>query len=74
MFRTQGLQTASKKDTVISLKKNLLPIAELTTPNIHEAQEISGIMIETMEDAIEFINKIKTIEVNKRIVKYHEVE
>ena len=28
----------------------------------------------TMEDAIEFINKIKNIEVNKRIVKYHEVE
>ena len=28
----------------------------------------------TMEDAINFINKIKTIEVNKRIVKYHEIE
>ena len=28
----------------------------------------------TMEDAIDFINKIKKIEVNKRIVKYHEIE
>jgi len=43
----------SKKDMVVSLKKNLLPVAELATPNIHEAQEISGIKIETMEDAIE---------------------
>ncbi|HML06248.1 MAG TPA: bifunctional hydroxymethylpyrimidine kinase/phosphomethylpyrimidine kinase [Methanobacterium sp.] len=43
----------SKKDMVVSLKKNLLPVAQLATPNIHEAQEISGIKIETMEDAIE---------------------
>lgn len=48
----------SKKDLVISLKKDLLPIAELTTPNIHEAQEISGIMIETMEDAVKASEKI----------------
>jgi hydroxymethylpyrimidine/phosphomethylpyrimidine kinase len=48
----------SKKDFVKSLKKNLLPIAELTTPNIYEAQEISGIKIETMEDAMKAAEKI----------------
>lgn len=48
----------SKNDMAKSLKKNLLPLAELTTPNIHEAQEISGIKIETMEDATEAALKI----------------
>lgn len=35
-----------------SLKKHLLPIALLTTPNIFEAQVISGIEIKDEEDAI----------------------
>ena len=48
----------SKKDYVKSLKKNLLTIAKLTTPNIYEAQQISGIKIETMEDAIKAAEKI----------------
>lgn len=48
----------SKKDIAQSLKKNLLPIAELVTPNIHEAQQISGIRIETIEDAVEAAVKI----------------
>ena len=51
----------SKKDFVSSLKKNLLPLAELTTPNIYEAQEISGIRIETMEDAMKAAEKIGKI-------------
>lgn len=48
----------SKKDFVNSLKKNLLPIAELTTPNIYEAEQISGIEIETLEDAMKAALKI----------------
>ena len=48
----------SKKDFVKSLKKNLLPLAELTTPNIYEAQEISGIKIETVEDAMKAAENI----------------
>jgi len=48
----------SKKNIIQSLKKNLLPIAELVTPNIHEAQQISGIRIEAVEDAIEAAVKI----------------
>ena len=41
----------SKDDVVESLKNYLLPIAELTTPNISEAQKISGIHINNEEDA-----------------------
>lgn len=48
----------SKKDIARSLKNNLLPIAYLTTPNIHEASKISGISIETMDDAIKAALKI----------------
>lgn len=51
----------SKKDMVSSLKKNLLPLAEITTPNIHEAGEISGIKIETLEDAKKAAEKIGKI-------------
>jgi len=48
----------SKKNIVQSLKKNLLPLAELVTPNVLEAQQISGIRIDTIEDAIEAAIKI----------------
>jgi len=48
----------SQKDFARSLKKYLLPVAELTTPNIHEAQEISGVKIESAEDSIEAALKI----------------
>lgn len=48
----------SQKDFVRSLKKYLLPVAALTTPNIHEAQEISGVKIESTEDSIEAALKI----------------
>lgn len=48
----------SKKDIAKSLKKYLLPFATLTTPNIYEAQEISGIKIENVEDSIKAAEKI----------------
>ena len=48
----------SQKDFVRSLKKYLLPVAALTTPNIYEAQEISGVKIESTEDSIEAALKI----------------
>jgi len=42
----------STKNVAESLKKHLLPLATLITPNIFEASEISGIKIETVEDSI----------------------
>ena len=51
----------SQKNFAKSLKKYLLPVAELTTPNIHEAQEISGVKIESTEDSIEAALKIGEI-------------
>jgi len=43
----------SRKDLVKSLRKYLLPQAILTTPNIWEAQALSGIEISGEEEAIE---------------------
>jgi len=48
----------SKKDVAKSIKKHLLPIATLATPNIYEAQEISGVKIETLDDSIKAALKI----------------
>ncbi|NOZ58194.1 MAG: bifunctional hydroxymethylpyrimidine kinase/phosphomethylpyrimidine kinase [Euryarchaeota archaeon] len=50
MVATSGdaLQQGGAAD---ALKKHLLPVATLITPNIHEAQVLSGIRIDTLEDA-----------------------
>lgn len=45
--------TLSRDDLAESLKKHLLPLAELTTPNIHEAEVLSGLEIKNEEDACE---------------------
>ena len=40
-----------KPDAVDTLKKELLPLALIVTPNIHEAQQLSGIEITTLAEA-----------------------
>jgi len=47
-----------REDVVDSLKKKLLPQAQLATPNIYEAQALSGVQITDEEDAIEAAYKI----------------
>lgn len=51
----------SKDDVVRSLKEDLLPLAQLTTPNIYEAQALSRITIKNQEDAIKAACKIGEI-------------
>ncbi|BDZ68889.1 bifunctional hydroxymethylpyrimidine kinase/phosphomethylpyrimidine kinase [Methanobacterium ferruginis] len=41
----------SKENLVKPLKKHLLPLARLTTPNIHEAQALTGLEINNEQDA-----------------------
>lgn len=48
----------SQKDLADSLKKNLLPLAQITTPNIYEASILSGIEINNEEDALKAATKI----------------
>jgi len=40
-----------KPDAIETLKKLLFPLALVVTPNIHEAQQLSGIAISTLADA-----------------------
>ena len=40
-----------KPDAIDALKKELIPLALIVTPNIHEAQQLSGIEIKTLADA-----------------------
>lgn len=51
----------SQKEVARSIKKYMLPGAILTTPNVYEAQEISGMKIETVEDSIKAALKIGKI-------------
>lgn len=51
MVATSGADLI-KKDSVRVLKENLFPIATLITPNIIEANVLSGIKIESKEDMI----------------------
>ncbi len=41
-----------------AIKEDLLPIAQLTTPNVYEAQVLSGIKIGSEEDAVEAAYRI----------------
>jgi len=43
--------TLSRDDLAKSMKKHLLPLAKLTTPNIHEAEVLTGLEIKNEEDA-----------------------
>ncbi len=40
-----------KPEAIDVLKKELIPLALIVTPNIHEAQQLSGIEIDTLADA-----------------------
>src|SRR5262245_59907465 len=40
-----------KPDAIEALKKQLFPLALLVTPNVHEAQQLSGIEIKSLADA-----------------------
>ncbi len=51
----------SKNSMIHAIKKHLLPLAQLTTPNIFEAQALSGIEVENKEDAVKAATKIGEI-------------
>ena len=49
----------TKEDIANAINKYLLPNAVLTTPNVSEAEKLSGIDINTKEDAIKACEKIR---------------
>lgn len=57
MVATSG-SVLLKTDAVETLEKELLPLAEVVTPNIPEAEILSGMAIKTKEDMLEAAEKI----------------
>ena len=55
MVATSG-SALMKNDAVKTLIEELLPIAALVTPNIPEAEILSGLKIENREDIIAALN------------------
>ena len=51
MLATSGARLI-REDAIITLKNELLPISTIITPNIPEAEALSGMAIETAEDMI----------------------
>ena len=47
----KGGQALLKPDAIDTIKKELFPLALLVTPNVHEAQQLSGIEITSLADA-----------------------
>lgn len=47
-----------EKNALRSIKKRLIPLAKTVTPNIYEAERISGMKIETVDDAVRSAEKI----------------
>ena len=57
MVATSGAKLISD-DAIDTLKENLLPMADILTPNIPEAEVLSGMAIKTEEDMIKAAEKI----------------
>ena len=57
MVATSGARLISE-DAVSTLKEKLFPLADVLTPNIPEARELTGMKIETAEDMVTAAEKI----------------
>lgn len=57
MVATSGSKLISD-DAIGTLKKNLLPLATIITPNIPEAEVLSGICVKTAEDMVQAAKQI----------------
>lgn len=59
MVATSG-STLMENRTVQTLKEKMIPLADLITPNLQEAEVLSGITIQSKEDMVEAAKKIET--------------
>ncbi len=58
-----------REDAVKELKEDLIPLAMLTTPNLNEAEVLSGLMIQNIEDMKEAAREIYKLGVKNVLVK-----
>ncbi|WP_342469455.1 bifunctional hydroxymethylpyrimidine kinase/phosphomethylpyrimidine kinase [Ureibacillus sp. FSL K6-3587] len=65
----KGGQALLQEDAVRAMKKELLPIANIVTPNIPEAETITGMNIQTAEEIREAAEKILQLGVDCVVMK-----
>ncbi|MEM0216498.1 MAG: bifunctional hydroxymethylpyrimidine kinase/phosphomethylpyrimidine kinase [Candidatus Bathyarchaeia archaeon] len=68
MISKSGAQLL-EHEAIEALKKHLLPIATVITPNINEAEELTGIKIEKLRDMEEAAKKIAKMGVEAVVIK-----
>jgi hydroxymethylpyrimidine/phosphomethylpyrimidine kinase len=69
VMRAKGGDSLLKKEAEIALKEGLLPLAYIVTPNIHEADLLSGLRIRSVEDMELAAKKIRTLGPKNVLVK-----
>ncbi|WP_409021504.1 bifunctional hydroxymethylpyrimidine kinase/phosphomethylpyrimidine kinase [Dellaglioa sp. P0083] len=65
----KGGATLLSEDAVITIKEELIPLATVVTPNIPEAEVITGLTINSKEDMIAAGKKIKLLGAKNVIIK-----
>ncbi|MGG5254329.1 bifunctional hydroxymethylpyrimidine kinase/phosphomethylpyrimidine kinase [Neobacillus sp. SM06] len=65
----KGGASLLQKEAVEALKNVLLPVSLMITPNIPEAEELTGMTIETLEDKKEAAMKLTSLGVQNVIIK-----
>ncbi|MDK1718760.1 bifunctional hydroxymethylpyrimidine kinase/phosphomethylpyrimidine kinase [Dellaglioa algida] len=65
----KGGATLLTEDAVITIKENLVPLATVVTPNIPEAEVLTGLTINSKEDMIMAGKKMKALGAKNVIIK-----
>ncbi|XJZ28843.1 bifunctional hydroxymethylpyrimidine kinase/phosphomethylpyrimidine kinase [Bacillota bacterium Lsc_1132] len=65
----KGGASLLQKEAVEALKKFLLPVSMIITPNIPEAEELTGMSIETLKDKKEAAKKLLDLGVQNVVIK-----
>ena len=63
-----------REDAVDALRNLLLPLAAVVTPNIPEAEELTGVQVRTLEDAREAARRIAALGAKTVVVKGGHME
>lgn len=69
IFTSTSGKNLIKYEAIKALKKKILPIATIITPNINEATQLSGIDIQSKEDLVKSLTKMKKLGPKNVIVK-----
>lgn len=69
VMRAKGGDSLLKKDAEVALRDDVLPLALIVTPNIPEAEVLSGIRVRSVEDMEQAAKKIRSLGPRNVLVK-----